>query len=29
MNVVRPVSSEGFDRIKYYTSFRQMLDTDR
>jgi len=29
MNVVCAVSSEGFDRIKYYTSFRQMLDTDR
>ncbi len=29
MNVVRAVSSEGFGRIKYYTSYRERLDTDR
>ena len=29
MNVVCAVSSDGFDRIKYSPSFRQMLDTDR
>ncbi len=29
MNVVRAVSSEGFGRIRYYTRYRQMLDTDR
>jgi hypothetical protein len=29
MNVVRAVSSEGFGRIKYYTSYRRRLDTDR
>ncbi len=29
MNVVRAVSSEGFGRIKYYTSYRQMLVSDR
>src|SRR5512147_2012490 len=29
MNVVRAVSSEGFGRIKYHTTIRQLLETDR
>jgi hypothetical protein len=29
MNVVRAVSSEGFGRIKYHTTIRRLLDTDR
>jgi hypothetical protein len=29
MNVVRAVSSEGFGRIKYYTTVRRLLDEDR
>jgi hypothetical protein len=29
MNVVRAVSSEGFGRIRYHTTIRRLLDTDR
>ena len=29
MNVVRAVSSEGFGRIQYHTTIRNLLDTDR
>ena len=29
MNVVRAISSEGFGRIKYYTTIRGLLDTDK
>ena len=29
MNVVRAVSSEGWGRIKYHTTMRGLLDTDR
>lgn len=29
MNVVRAVSSEGFGRIRYHTTIRKLLDTDR
>jgi hypothetical protein len=29
MNVVRAISSEGFGRIKYYTTVRRLLDRDR
>ncbi len=29
MNVVRGVSSEGFGRVKYHTSIRRLLDSDR
>ncbi len=29
MNVVRAISSEDFGRIKYYTTVRRLLDTDR
>jgi hypothetical protein len=29
MNVLRAVSSEGFGRIKYHSTIRRMLDTDR
>ena len=29
MNVVRAISSEGFGRIKFYTTVRRLLDTDR
>ena len=29
MNVVRAVSSEGFGRLKYFRTFRGLLDTDR
>jgi hypothetical protein len=29
MNVMRAVSSEGFGRIKYHTTMRRLLDTDR
>ena len=29
MNVIRAVSSEGFGRIKYHTTIRKLLDTDR
>ena len=29
MNVVRATSSEGFGRIRYHTTIRRLLDTDR
>ena len=29
MNVVRAISSEGFGRIRHYTTVRRLLDTDR
>ena len=29
MNVIRAVSSEGWGRIKYHTTIRGLLDTDR
>ena len=29
MNFVRAVSSEGFGRIRYHTTIRKLLDTDR
>jgi hypothetical protein len=29
LNVVRAISSEGFGRIKYYSTVRRLLDTDR
>jgi hypothetical protein len=29
MNVVRAILSEDFGRIKYYTTVRRLLDTDR
>jgi hypothetical protein len=29
MNVVRAMSSEGFGRIKYHTTMRQLLDSDK
>jgi hypothetical protein len=29
LNVVRAVSSEGFGRLKYHSSIRRLLDTDR
>ena len=29
MNVVRAISSEGFGRIKYHSTIRQLLETDR
>ena len=29
LNVVRAISSEGFTRIKYHTTVRRLLDTDR
>jgi hypothetical protein len=29
MNVVRATSSEGFGRIRYYSTVRRLLDTDR
>jgi hypothetical protein len=29
MNVVRAMSSEGFGRIRYHTTIRKLLDTDR
>ncbi len=29
LNLIRGVSSEGFGRIRYYTTIRRLLDTDR
>ena len=29
MNVVRAISSEGWGRIKYHTTIRSLLDTDK